>query len=263
MFASAQAPDLPDVENVDVDKKTIAVPGVKTSTNNMKPLEPKKPPDPKLTEEEVSIKVKEIMPRLLRRKEYISVDAESDLTFLRKHSAHSFDNERRVRYFDLVAQLDVSNLFLKIWDTHFAEFFRDKPDKSSPWSSMRNILIVMWNGTDRSKKLCEKVLESKLYTSVISWLSDPLLSPDKTEAVAESYAVKGLFGIAHNTLARCDARHFFREAGIVDAVTPFLKSPNLMVNTASRIFKNSHHCIFFHSAHLTPDESFRSGQKLW
>ena len=95
---------------------------------------------------------------------------------------------------------------------------------------MKSILLVMWNGTDRSRNLCQEVLDNKTYLSIIKWLNDPKLAAEKTKGVHRSYTVKGLYGIIHNTLANSDARLLYREAGMVQVLKPFLQAPNLMVS---------------------------------
>ena len=211
--------EMPDVE--EVNKKNTGGDLPPTTEAQKKIVQ-------KLTEEQVLTKVGEIMQRLSSTKDYSTTSCATDMTFLRKYSAHSTDNDRRVRYFDKLTELGVAPLFEKVWSTHFLDSFTDESEKEL-WNNMKCILIVMWNGTDRSKKLCQSVLDQKTYISILNWLKDPKLKPDKSDGIRESYTVKGLFGVVHNTLAQCDARHVFREAGIVQALIPFLRSPNLMV----------------------------------
>ena len=221
MFAAPEGKtaEMPDVEEVNK----------KNTDNNLPPAtEAQKKIVQKLTEEQVLAKVEEIMPRLSSTKDYSTTSCATDMTFLRKYSAHSTDNDRRVRYFDKLSELGVASLFEKVWSTHFLDSFTDESEKEL-WNNMKCILIVMWNGTDRSNQLCQSVLDQKTYISILNWLKDPKLEPDKSDGTRESYTVKGLFGVVHNTLAQCDARHVFREAGIVQALKPFLQSPNLMV----------------------------------
>ena len=175
------------------------------------------------------------MSRLSSSKDYSTTSCATDMTFLGKYSAHSFDNDRWVRYFDKLTELGVASLFEKVWSTHFLDSFTDESEKEL-WNNMRCILIVMWNRTDRSKKLCQSVLDQKTDVSILNWLKDPKLELDKSDGTRESYTVKGFFGIVHNTQARCDARHVFREAGIVQALKPFLQSPDLLVISLLQVF---------------------------
>ena len=183
----------------------------------------------KLTEEQVIARIEDIVPRLLSIDDYrAAADCTKAFSFLKRHSAHSSNNARRVRYFDKLAELGITPLFEKVWTTHFTESFPNELGEEL-WNNMKGILLVIWNGTDRSKNLAQTVLENRTYLTIIKWLSDPKLAPEKTKGVHRSYTVKGLFGIIHNTLANCDARPIYREAGMVQALIPFLQAPNLMV----------------------------------
>ncbi len=189
----------------------------------------KKAPAKKLSEEEVLQKLDEVIARLHTMTSYNSKECAADLTFLRKYSAHnSGDNDRRIRYFDALAERGVTKIFLKIWAELFPLDFVSE-EQSATWNNMKCILIVMWNGTDRSKKLCQMVLNDKVGQYAINLLRDSKIGPEKTDGLRTGYTVKGLYGILHNTLQYCDARHTFREAGIVDVLKPYLESPNLMV----------------------------------
>ena len=219
--------DMPDVENVNKDEisreKNI------TQEDNKEKTQTEKTIVRKLTEDEVLAKVGEIVPRLKCTKNYGTTECATDMTFLRKYSAHSTDNDRRVRYFNKLADLGIAQVFQKVWTTHFTDLFTND-NENELWNNMKCILIVMWNGTDRSKNLCQSVLDNNTCQSIVKWLKDPKVAPDKTNGTRESYTVKGFFGVIHNTLAQCDARHTFREVGVVQAMIPFLQSPNLMVS---------------------------------
>ncbi len=220
---SAPASTLPDVEENEADPSRK-----ETKLSGVNAQESTKSPAPKLTEEQVLAKAKEIVSRLFNIEDYSVDSCAADLLFLRKRASYSSDNERRVRYFDCLAGLKVASLFEKMWKRHFSDF-ASNPCENQLWKNLVCIMVVMWNGTDRSKKLCESVAEDKIYVSVINWLRDPALSPEKSGGKCEGYAIRGFFGVIHNTLAAYDARHLFREAGVVGALKPFLQSPNLMV----------------------------------
>ena len=217
---------MPDVEDVSKKTKDVAAPTAAPASQAEKKIVQK------LTEEQVLTKAQEIITRLLSTVDYRTTDCATDMTFLRKYSAHSSDNDRRVRYFDKLTDMGVTSLFERVWSNHFADSFTDEGENEL-WNNMKCILIVMWNGTDRSKKLCQSVVDQKTYLPILKWLKDPKLEPEKTNGVRQSYTVKGFFGVIHNTLSQCDTRHAFREAGIVQTLKPFLHSPNLMVSILS------------------------------
>lgn len=201
---------MPDVENTSEKESE--------KTGKDAPSEEKKVVQ-KLTKEEILAKAEEIMPRLLNLNDYKTTDCAGDLAFLRKYS---------ITYPSRFAEMGLTSVFERIWRTHMVDPFEDEAEKDL-WNNMKCILIVMWNGTDRSEKLCQTVCDKKTYEMIIKWLKDPKLAPEMTSKTRESYAVKGLFGIIHNTLVHCDARHIFREAGIVQTLKSFFESPNLMV----------------------------------
>ena len=186
----------------------------------------------KLTEEEVLTRVEEVVPKLLSwTDDYSTKECVKDILFLRKYSVTSATNQRRVRYFDKLCELGITTLFEKIWKTNFTDAFPDDIEEDL-WKCMRGILLVMWNGTDRSTKLSQSVLDNTTYFSVISWLTHPNIMPDRTNGntVKKQYAIKGLFGIIHNTLRNCDARPVYRDAGLIDVMKPFLEAPYLIVS---------------------------------
>ena len=67
---------------------------------------------------------------------------------------------------------------------------------------------------------------------MINWLNHPKIMPERTNdnSVKKQYAIKGLFGIIHNTLLNCDARPVYRDAGMIDVMKPFLEAPYLIVS---------------------------------
>ena len=162
----------------------------------------------KLTEEEVLAKAEEVVPSLLSCDDYSTIESVKGVSFLRKYAISSATNTnaRRVRYFDKLAELGATSLFEKIWKTQFVDSFPDNVAEEA-WKNMKDILLVMWNGTDRSTKLAQTVLDTKTHLYVIKWLRDPKLKPDSpfSKNAKVHYTIKGLFGIVHNTLANCDA----------------------------------------------------------
>ncbi len=211
------------------EKRSSEFAPVEPSNPEEMQTELKRAPAKRFTEEEVLQKLDEVIPRLHAMTSYNSKECAADLTFLRKYSAHSDDNDRRVRYFDTLAERGITKIFLKIWTELFPLDFVSE-EQSATWNNMKCILIVMWNGTDRSQKLCQKVLDDKVGQYSISLLQDSKIGPEKTDGLRTGYTVKGLYGILHNTLQYCDARHTFREAGVVDVLKQYLDSPNLMVS---------------------------------
>lgn len=218
---AADASSLPDVESVEQEITEIE--------NEMDEVERETPPEgakksiKKKTEEEVTAKAEIVMPRLLSLTDYNTEDCAKDFVFLKKYAAHSTNNARRVRYFDKLADLELTALFERVWTTHFTDPFTEKSELKL-WNNMKSILLVMWNGTDRSKKLCQAVINNKTYLPIIKWLKDPKISAEKAASIRVSYTIKGFFGIIHNSLAHLDeTRQLCREAGIVQALKPFLE----------------------------------------
>ena len=247
---SSGSPSLPDIENTTITGSLSGREATATEQNNNEMEEQEeecleegyggeegeedknKKVVKKLTEEEVLARAEEVVPKLLSwTDDYSAKECVKDISFLRKYSVTSATNQRRVRYFDKLCELGITTLFEKIWKTHFTDAFPDDIGEDL-WKCMRNILLVMWNGTDRSIKLSQSVLDNKTYLSVINWLNHPKIMPERTNdnSIKKQYAIKGLFGIIHNTLLNCDARPVYRDAGMIDVMKPFLEAPYLIVS---------------------------------
>ena len=215
------------------NKKNMNKDSVKTDRNVMRAGKATTQ-EGKISTQELA-KLKEIEARVERLKsinDYRTREFGKDLVPLKILGIYFSKNDSKFWYFDKLSDLGIISVFEKVWTKHFTDYFMDESENDLQ-NNMRHILGMMVDGTDSSKKLCEAMLDHKTHDLIMKWITDPKLAPDKTDEISntlEHDTVDSIFSVIYNISMKCDARQIFREAGVVQALIPFLQSPDLMVS---------------------------------
>lgn len=136
---------------------------------------------------------------------------------------------QRLKVGDALTSLGVAELFKKIWAKHFEMDFLSKENKLTG-DILTGILVVMWNFTDKSRLLCERVHQIGLHIPILNYLSSAYLEPSKTAHLEFKRLVSGLMGILHNMLQKIsECRESLREIKAVDIFQRFRGAPNEMI----------------------------------
>ncbi len=235
-------PGVTTVPNTETDEKCLAVldenktgPGslniveTKTEPQPIQETEKKaKPEIPKLTEEEVIAKLIFMIPTLLKATDYSIKQNSDDIVFIRKNLFPK-DRDKRKKLVDIVVPLGLEDLFPRVLKQFFhldfllAEF-------TAQWTVMKNCLVIFWNGTDISSKLCELLIEKGIHGYILELLRDSRICQKELSNKSGVYFVKGLMGICHNILQQDDvARGYLREKGCIDTFKNYMDVSNTMI----------------------------------
>lgn len=143
--------------------------------------------------------------------------------------------EKKTMYADKLADENMPEIFRKIWLKYFTDKVKleDVHYKKYLYPS----LVAIWNGTDRSLKMCHKCLSTLLYLDILCFLRSAPIKPETMLAAEtnESHIVRGLTGILHNLVRTVEIRQELREGGAVDIMRSYLSSANLMIQCKAEI----------------------------
>lgn len=130
---------------------------------------------------------------------------------------------------DTLASLGLVELFQRIWEKYFEMDFLSAKNKLMG-AITTGILVVMWNFTDKSRILCEKVHQKGLQNAILKYLSSKYLEPSKTSQLTYKRIVSGMMGILHNMLQKVpESSQSLRELKAVEVFQQFRSSPNNVV----------------------------------
>ena len=91
---------------------------------------------------------------------------------------------------------------------------------------------VLWNISDKSNELCERIVADELHKDLFGYLSSKVLSPQNLyefQEIKESL-VQGSLGTLHNVVQRArNAREAYRDCKAVDVLQPFRGASDFQV----------------------------------
>lgn len=178
--------------------------------------------------ERMKIRLTYKMSYLTRANDFLCEEVYDHLHFLRhayKRGSAALDSKTR-KVGDLLANLGVTELFLTIWNKYFEAYFLNNGNLAMR-KVMTSILSVLWNFTDISSSLCQKVFQSDIPKVAVHYLKSDYLHPSKTSEYHCKHAVDGLMAILFNMLQKVpESRNALREQNAVDVFKRFRKSPD-------------------------------------
>ena len=138
------------------------------------------------------------------------------------------NKDRRVGFVVIIAQSDFVSFFLNALTRHFRDDLLHDNNKSL-FGVVRDLILVMWNGTDSSQMLCDKLAAQNGLETILRSLNHDMLQPQELENPKVIYITKGFLGILHNCLQKLDCREKLRSKNAVNIISKFRASKNLMV----------------------------------
>lgn len=180
--------------------------------------------------------MEKILPELTTRmkllnsleKNFICRECLDELIFLEATSKFGTFTQR-LKAGDALTSLGVAELFQQIWTKHVEVDFLSKENKLMG-EILTGILVVMWNFTDKSRLLCERVYQIGFHIPILSYLGSEYLEPSKTSQLDFKRVVSGLMGILHNMLQKIsEFRESLRGKKAVDILQRFRDAPNEMI----------------------------------
>ncbi len=190
--------------------------------------------------DDIIAELEAIVPRLYADESLTSLDVNADLMYIKEST--TYDRSRsvqRITITDKLCDLGAIQIFMKVWQQNFAGGFtghKDNPSNKVRYELMKNSMITLWNGTDSSTKMCQKILDTKAHVLIFEYLRDDQLSPTEPKNVHRTYLTKGLLGILHNVVRQTtDGASCFHENQAVDVFQEFRSAPDPMVRCKAEI----------------------------
>ena len=187
----------------------------------------------KLTEPEIVEKMTAYIKELKEADDVVTKENSAKILFLKTHVFGNTDRTMRKSLANKAVSLGTTALFPHIWKKLFQTKF-ESVVCTAEWTVMKNSLVMLWNGTDSSKAMCEDLLTSELYKYVLDILREPRIFRGDMENSAVIYTAKGLLGVVHNLLQNFDeARILLREYDAVNIVKEYRTLGNEMLQCKS------------------------------
>jgi hypothetical protein len=174
---------------------------------------------------EVMAHLESRIPKLLELIDYTSTKPLDDLKFVKRRTNYNPDNFWRIHVADKMEELGIVQLLIRIWKSIHNE---DGTIHNDALNNIIQVVSTLWNATDISRSLCEKVTRSGAISLFIEDLrSDAFNSMELEKDEMKMYYVKGLMGIMHNICRHYrDSRDVFRDAQAVKTLQGYLKADN-------------------------------------
>ena len=77
-----------------------------------------------------------------------------------------------------MTSLSIAELFQQMWKLHSSENFVDKATDPL-YANLSNMMVVMWNMTDKCTALCEHALSIGVHKDALKYMSD--VNPQETD----------------------------------------------------------------------------------
>ena len=167
---------------------------------------------------------------LMAVEDFSSAESIDHLGFIREVSIYGRSSQaKKLAIADYLHSKGLAEIFLKVWQCSFPLDFLN-PEKQLILTNMKFVMIALWNSTDRSPVLCERVVQLRVYEDILRYLSDEKINPQQLDDTRKLYLVKGLLGVLHNTVQSCTAaRQAYRDCSAVSIFRDIRAASNEMV----------------------------------
>lgn len=168
-------------------------------------------------------------------------ECRADLKFISKTTRYSCDVTVTKRVIDAIFRLGIVHVFIRVWKSvQTVDFLcTSTTGSSSAFSNLQLALSIVWNCSDKSTLLCEKLVETGVVLTILDELaSERLTSADLVATTSERqlYMVKAFLGISHNVVRLCSgSRRVYRNANAVTTLQWYLHCQNSLVKTNAYI----------------------------
>ncbi|XP_064644563.1 uncharacterized protein LOC135498267 [Lineus longissimus] len=165
------------------------------------------------------------IPKLLDIIDFTTSKPLDDLKFVKRRTNYNPDNSWRIHIADKMEELGIVQLLIRIWNSIHKE---DGTVHQDALTNIIQVVSTLWNTTDISRSLCEKITRSGAITLFLEDLrNDAFNSTELENDEMKLYYVKGIMGIMHNICRHYrDSRDVFRDAMAVKSLQGYLESDN-------------------------------------
>ena len=126
------------------------------------------------------------------------------------------------KFGEKLTTLGFVELYQKMLKRHFNEEFFQLGEGEPLRYTMDLAKGIMWNLTDKSNEICERVIKANLHSDIVEKLSSKILKPNLLNEESRRLVVRGFLSILHNVVRRAPAaREALRECKTVDVLQPF------------------------------------------
>ena len=140
--------------------------------------------------------------------DFITPEGEEALEFLAVSSSPPVILQRRQHLADQLAELNFAKIYKKIWNDLFLNLHK-LYDRVACDSRLNTTMTIMWNSTDKSTALCQQCLDCCVHQDIFRHLDNDKQAPSLSDQFVE-FSVRGVMGILHNIVLKCDSREIFR-----------------------------------------------------
>ena len=184
----------------------------------------------KMELDELYVELDRRCPELMAAKEFSSVECSDHLGFIREVSIYGRSSQaKKLAIADYLHSKCLAEIFLKVWQCSFPLDFLNLENQHI-LTNMKFAMIALWNSTDRSSALCERVVQLRVYEDIFRYLSDEKMNPEELDDTRKLYLVKGLLGVLHNTVQSCTAaRQAYMDCSAVSIFRSIRAASNDMV----------------------------------
>ncbi|XP_074653238.1 uncharacterized protein LOC141907481 [Tubulanus polymorphus] len=174
------------------------------------------------------------IPRLFERNDY-KHEFLADLQFVKRRTSWSPDETFRLKIADKLIELNIVDLFIRIWNSIHDDDEENREIHESPvgLKNIVQIVIILWNTSDISRQLCRQITDKGCLQLGLMDLKSAEFALQKLGNDNKLYYVKGLLGIMHNVCRHDDgnSREVFRSADAVAILQSYLPVRSLVIRT--------------------------------
>ena len=195
------------------------------------PIDPNKPESIEKPIEEVLAELKKRMTSLRKCKTFTSIQSQAHVAYLllverKRRKDPTF--EKAIG--STLTEFKLVEIFKKMWRTHFNEELFEIERQDVIWINVNTILTIMWNMTDASVEICEKIIQTKVHSDIIEYLSASYLAQNLLVDKERQNIVQGLLGILHQVVQKTSsAREALRKCKAVDVMQSFRECEHRLI----------------------------------
>ena len=199
---------------------------------------PQKAPVKEQMPEEIIERLTATITRLKEASDFLTEESASDFFYLNKRfSSITHSEDRKINLCSL--ELGVVELCMKVLRESFEKDFLG-PEGDTLWNVMKRALVLLWNGSDRYKEICERLLKIEAHLFLLDVVQHPKIAEESNDlkmGTRQIYIIKGVFGVIHNMLMHLGeaGRTTFRQLGTVEILKSQLQSRNTMIKVKAFI----------------------------
>ena len=198
--------------------------------------------------DDIFAELKTKLSHLSKVQDFSKMAAISDIMYLSAAADKYRNSEDGPKLGAFLTSISFVELFQKVMKNHFDELFDEDHVENYQflWYNVYAVLLVMWNMSDKSKDIDERLLKINLHSDLLKYMKSSHLDPSLINEEKPSSIVQAFIGILHNAVQKASgAREALRGCGAVDTIQPFRESSNKMVSCVSLMVQVTHAFFIF------------------